>query len=301
LAENLSRQHPSTKTKRSLVMINTFLRLKTKNINNTAFKVGDIQQADKILFSLFTRYGDTIIDLVVIKEFMEQYPDKEYLVLCPRQMKPYVSELLSDVECISLNKRHLFDMLKINQKLKKWQPDIGFNPWSNGLDSCYFLTYCKKFLCYKDFIRPNIINHYQVVRRYLQLPEKVWKINELDLKKEYQKILICPQSTDENRSISTQHLSQIIADLNKNYNNLSVTIAAINSSYFRPDCSHFLFHKTKQSSQAFIDLVKGSELVICADSAPLHFSLALNKHVKVVFSTTNPEVVLNSGVNILHA
>ncbi len=282
-------------------MINSFLHFKTKNINTNPPGLEDINKSKKILFSLFTRYGDTIIDLVVIKEFIEQYPDKEYLVLCPRQMKPYISELLSDVECISLNKRNLFDMLKIDQKLKKWQPDIGFNPWSNGLDSCYFLTYCKKFLCYKDFSRPNIINHYQVVRRYFQLPEKVWKIHELDLKQEYEKILICPQSTDENRSISTQHLNQIIADLNKNYSNLSITIAAINSSYFRPDYNHFLFRKTKQSSQAFIDLVKVSELVICADSAPLHFSLALNKHVKVVFSTTSPEVVLNSGANILHA
>jgi len=41
--------------------------------------------------------------------------------------------------------------------------------------------------------------------------------------------------------------------------------------------------------------------VICADSAPLHFALALNKHVKVVFSITSPEIVLNSGVSILYA
>ncbi len=282
-------------------MINSFLRFKTKNINNQSLELKDIQKANKVLFSLFTRYGDTVIDLVVIKEFMEQYPNKEYLILCPQQMRPYVNELLPNIKYSALNKRNLFDMLKIDRKLKKWQPDVGFNPWSNGLDSCYFLTYCKKFLCYKDFKRPDVINHYQVVRRYFQIPEKEWVIHELNLKQEYQKILICPQSTDENRSISAQQLNQIITDLNESYNSPNIIIAAIGSSYFRLDCNHFLFRKTKQSSQAFIDLVKGSELVVCADSAPLHFALALDKHAKVVFSTTSPEVVLNSGVSISHA
>ncbi len=284
-------------------MINSFLHLKTKNTNSQSPELIDIQKANKVLFSLFTRYGDTIIDLVVIKEFITQYSDKQYLVLCPRQMQPYVNELLPNIESVVLNKRNLFDMLKVDLKLKKWQPDVGFNPWSNGLDSCYFLTYCKKFLCYKDFSRPNVINHYQVVRRYFQLSEKTWKVHELKLRQEHQKILICPQSTDENRSISTQHLNQIITDLNRSKNSLNITIAAIDASYFRSDCNQFLFRKTKQSSQAFIDLVKSNELVICADSAPLHFVLALNKHVKVVFSITNPEVVLNtnSRVDIINA
>ena len=122
-------------------MINTFLNFKTKNIVSQSFDLEEIQSANKVLFSLFTRYGDTIIDLVAIEEFIELYPNKEYLVLCPRQMKPYVNELLPDIDCISLNKRNLFDMLKVNHVLKKWCPDVGFNPWSNGLDSCYFLTY----------------------------------------------------------------------------------------------------------------------------------------------------------------
>jgi len=51
----------------------------------------DIQQASKVLFSLFTRYGDTIIDLAVIKEFIEHYPDKKVVntpVKCiPRDLK----------------------------------------------------------------------------------------------------------------------------------------------------------------------------------------------------------------------
>jgi len=275
-------------------MINSFLRFKTQNVDSKELKLEDIQQASKVLFSLFTRYGDTIIDLVVLKEFIEHYPDKEYLILCPRQMKPYVNELLSNIECIALNKRNLFDMLKINRKLKKWQPDIGFNPWSNGLDSCYFLTYCKNFLCYKDYDRPDVVNHYQVVRRYFQLPEQEWKIKKLNLKDNYQRILICPQSTDRNRGISKDEIDALITDFNTKYHNPDITIASMDATHFRSNCQQFLFSKSSQSSAQFINLIKSSNLVVCSDSGPLHISSALDKDIIAVFYVTNPEVVLNT-------
>ena len=275
-------------------MINYFLRFKTKCIDSHPLKLKDIQEANKVLFSLFTRYGDTIIDLVIIKEFIGQYSDKEYLILCPRQMQPYVNELLPDIRCIAINKRNLFDMYKANKLLKNWGSDIGFNPWSNGLDSCYFLTYCKKFLCYKDFDRPNVINHYQVVKRYLQLPEKKWKINKLVLKQDYQKILICPQSTDLSRAISDTQLGILISDLVNRYQHADITIASMDESYFISEYSKFLFRKTAKSSQQFIDLVKQSDFVISSDSGPLHIALALNKDVFAFFNATNPEVVVKS-------
>jgi len=258
----------------------------------------DIQQASKVLFSLFTRYGDTIIDLAVIKEFIEHYPDKEYLILCPRQMKPYVNELLSNIECIALNKRNLFDMLKINRKLKKWQPDIGFNPWSNGLDSCYFLTYCKKFLCYKDFDRPEIINHYQVVRKYLQLPEQDWSINKPTLKGDYQQILICPQSTSFDRSIPNIKIDELIADYNDKYNHPKITIASMDKMHFRDAHNQFIFSKSAKSSQQFINLVKRSDMVVCSDSGPLHIASALHKDIMAFFIITEPKIVVNYDSNI---
>ena len=198
-------------------MINAFLKFKTKKLNFSPPNIEDINNSNKILFSIFTRYGDTIIDLVVIKEFIKLYPNKDYLILCPRQMKPYVRELLPNIECLALNKRNFFDMLKVNKLLKKKKYDIGFNPWSNGLDSCYFISYCRKFLCYKDFKKPDVINHYQVVRKYLQLPEKDWVINSLNLNNIYQKILVCPQSTAIERSVSSDQLDKLLSDLVSNY------------------------------------------------------------------------------------
>jgi ADP-heptose:LPS heptosyltransferase len=275
-------------------MINSFLRFKTKHVDSQSSKLKDIQKANKVLFSLFTRYGDTIIDLVVIKEFIEYYPDKEYLILCPRQMKPYVDELLPNIECTALNKRNLFDMFKVNSLLKKRQFDIGFNPWSNGLDSCYFLTYCKKFLCYKDFDRPNVVNHYQVVRRYFQLPEQEWKIKKLNLKDNYKKILICPQSTDPSRAISSVQVDALVFDLNNKYQYPEITIASMDKSHFKDKCNYFLFRKSAHSSQQFINLVKQSNFVISSDSGPLHIALALNKDVSAFFNTTSPEIVVKS-------
>jgi len=279
-------------------MINSFLHFKTKNVNSKMLELEDIQQASKVLFSLFTRYGDTIIDLVVIKEFIEHYPDKEYLILCPRQMKPYVNELLSNIECIALNKRNLFDMLKINRKLKKWQPDIGFNPWSNGLDSCYFLTYCKKFLCYKDYDRPEIINHYQVVRKYLQLLKKDWNIKKITLKDNYQQILICPQSTSADRSISNAKINELIVGFNKQDNHPKITIASMDKTHFRDECDQFIFSKSAKSSQNFINLVKRSDIVVCSDSGPLHIASALHKDIMALFIITEPKIVVNYNSNV---
>jgi ADP-heptose:LPS heptosyltransferase len=276
-------------------MINFFFKFKIKNRNSLPPSISDIQKSKKILFSIFSRYGDTIIDLIVIKEFIDLYPEKKYLIICPRQMRPYVNEILPNIECIDFNKRNIFEMLKVTSLLKKRSFDIGFNPWSNGLDSCYFLTFCQLFLFYKDFKKPIEINHYEVVRRYLKLQEKAWSINKLRLKQSYKEILICPESTDINRSLSTRQLDKTILDVNELYNSPKIIIAAIDKNYFRNGCEFFNFEKTAESSKQFLKLIKMSELLICTDSGPLHIALALKKDLIVIMKNTVAETVINSG------
>ncbi|MDA7441026.1 hypothetical protein N8823_04250 [Candidatus Pseudothioglobus singularis] len=266
-----------------------------KKIISSPLNINDIKKSNKILFSIFTRYGDTIIDLVVIKEFIECYPKKEYLILCPRQMKPYVNEFLPTIECVAFNKRNLLELFMVNKLLKNRIFDIGFNPWSNGLDSCYFISYCHKFLFYKDFDKPNFINHYQVVRRYLKLPEKDWFINDLVLKENYQRILICPQSTSANRNLPDKQLDKLIMDFQQMYNHPQITIASMNQSDFRDGCNKFILEKKAESSKKFIDLIKKSGLVVCPDSGPLHISLALKKDLLAFMRITVPDIVINSG------
>jgi len=276
-------------------MINFFFKQKIKKINSLPPTSDDVEKSRKILFSIFSRYGDTIIDLVVIKEFIELYPDKEYLILCPHQMKPYVEEILPGIKCEAFNKRNLIEMFKVHKLLKKRAFDIGFNPWSSGLDSCYFITYCNKFLFYKDFQKPKLVNHYEVVRLYLNLPEKKWFIRKLAFKKNYKKILICPQSTDINRSLAINELDNLILELQKMYNFPEIIIAAIDKTYFRKGCNNFIFEKTSSSSKKFLELIKKSELIVCSDSGPLHIALCLKKDLLALMKNTLSEVVINSG------
>tara|TARA_B110000008_G_C16948362_1_gene555385 strand:- start:958 stop:1812 length:855 start_codon:yes stop_codon:yes gene_type:complete len=279
-------------------MINTFLKYKTKFLINHEIKKKDLDNSKKILFALFTRYGDTIIDIAVIKEFVQKYPDKDYLFLCPRQMKPYFDELLPGMNCISINKRNLIDMFRVHFFLKNWKPNIGFNPWSNGLDSCYFLTYCDKYLCYKNFKKPQKINHYQVVRDYLRLPKKDWFIKSLKLRHDYKKILICPQSTDQDRTMNDSLLNSIISNSFKKYHGVDITIAKMSDKIFPENCKKFIFKKNAESSRKFISLVKESDLIICTDSAPFHISIALRKDTLLYLKNTVPKVVINSGSNL---
>lgn len=279
-------------------MIKLFLKYQSKNIFNNPPNFDDINRSNKILFALFTRYGDTIIDLVVIKEFINLYPKKEYLVLCPRQMEPYVNEILPEIKCIPINKRNFFDMYRIVKFLKKNRFDIGFNPWSNGIDSCYYLSFTDKYLCYKDFVKPGLINHYDIVRRYLNLPSKEWKINDFPFNNNYQSILICPESTDDDRSIAKKQLNTIISELKRKYSNANITIAAMSKSYFNISDKSFIFDKSKGSSLQFIKKIKKNDLIICSDSGPLHIAAALNKPVVAYFRNTNPEIVINANTEV---
>ena len=232
---------------------------------------------------------------MIVKEFVKKYPNKEYLIICPKQMEPYVKELLPSINCKAFNKRNLFEMVKVIRLLKSERFDIGFNPWSNGLDSCYFISLCKKFLFYKDFHRPSNINHYQVVRRYLQLPEKRWKINDLSLQENYTKILICPHSTDPNRNLPIEKMNQIIFELQNTNNQPEIVIASMDKSYFRDDCQTFIFKKSDHSYKKFLKLMRESSLVVCSDSGPLHIALALKKDLLAFMISTDPEIVINTG------
>ena len=249
-------------------MINFYLKNKTREISSIPPSANDIKGSGKILFSIFTRYGDTIIDLMIIKEFVKKYPNKDYLIICPKQMAPYVNEFLPNLKCKAFNKRNLLEMVKVIKLLKNERFDIGFN-------------------------------HYQVVRRYLKLPEKKWKVYDLALEKNYTKILICPHSTDSNRSLPIEKMNQIIFELQNKYNRPEIVIASMDKSYFRDDCQKFIFEKSDHSSKQFLKLMRESSLVICSDSGPLHIALALKKDLLAFMISTVPEIVINTESRLI--
>ena len=69
----------------------------------------------------------------------------------------------------------------------------------------------------------------------------------------------------------------------------------MNRSYLSASCNNFLFEKTEISSKKFITLTKKSDLIVCADSGPLHIGLAFKKDLIALMKTTFPETVINSG------
>jgi len=284
-------------------LINFFLKFKNKNTNSRVIDVSEIRVSNKVLFCLFTRYGDTVIDLVVIKEFIEKYPTKKYLILCPEQMLPLAETLLPNIKAINVNKRNLLQMIKVNKHLKQWKPDVGFSPWSNGIDSCFFLSYCRNYFCYKDFVKPKNVNHYDVVRYYLQLDIPNMKVEHVKEIPEINKILICPESTDKSRSLSVSEVEILIKKLKIEFNS-DISFALSTFENYKPvieeNFDTLILKKNYSSTNNLIEKIIESDVVICCDSAPLHLAIALKKNVYPIFKSTNCETVINAGSKILH-
>ena len=61
-------------------MIKYLIRTRLKNHQDGCEIIDsyDIENAKKIIFSVFSRYGDAIISFKLINKFIEQYKDKKY-------------------------------------------------------------------------------------------------------------------------------------------------------------------------------------------------------------------------------
>jgi len=279
-------------------VINLFLKYKSKSFESKELSHQDIKNANKILFCLFTRYGDTIISLCVINEFIRKHPKKDYLILCPEQMGPFVEEILPRIRFIKVNKRNLFKMLVVNNLLKKWFPDIAFSPWSNGLDSCFFSSYAKKYFCYRDFSKPSEVNHYDVIRKYLLLEQKPFHLIKKKPEEMPNSFLICPDSTDKKRSLDDSEVQKLVEKINLLNANALITCASMKEINFNGG-ANFIFKKNSFSSRGFISLVKSTDVIIAVDSAPLHIAIALKKDTVPIFKSTNPKNVINSHSEIV--
>lgn len=253
--------------------------------------------ASHVFFAVFTRYGDTLIDIEVIRELLEKHPHIKGLVFTPPQMVPYFRELLPMTRVIPLKKRNPVSITRGLIALGNKRFDIGYNPWSQGHESCYFISRCKHFSCFKTHPLPEIkeSNLYDRIRLYMSLPSRQWKLNTFTLANEYQQILLCPQTTNPDKDLDVDLLKYTAETLKERYPNATMMIAAMDTSFFIDGYDSYQFKKNASSSQRFIDLMKASDLVICADSAPMHLATILDKDNIAFFFSTRPEVVMNSG------
>jgi ADP-heptose:LPS heptosyltransferase len=129
----------------------------------------------------------------------------------------------------------------------------------------------------------------------MELEGKEWSLEDFALKTVYRNILICPQTTNPEKDLDGELLSHTIKVLKKRYPDAQITVAAMHERYLQNDCQSFIFRKKASSSQAFIELMKESDLVVCADSAPMHLAQITDRDNVCLFFATRPELVLDAG------
>src|SRR5205814_1455849 len=112
--------------------------------------VNEIIGAKTVLFTVFARYGDSIIAFKAINEFLLEHPGKQYILITTRQAAPYAELLITrPIERHAVNKRRdPIRLWRLARALKRHPPDLGLNPWSHGAESEYFISFCRRYLPY---------------------------------------------------------------------------------------------------------------------------------------------------------
>jgi len=264
-----------------------------KKVTHTNITKQELLKSKKILFVVYSRFGDGVIAFKIIKEFMDKY-NKECFLLTSHQLLPYAKEILKDKNIIitSANKRNPFEFFGVIRKIKKFNPDIGLNPWSHGSDSEFFISFAKKFMVFKYVSKEGkTYNLYDRVRKYFFLDiTQNKKILDFEIKKVNQ-IVITPLSTDITKNITK--IDVLVSQLNKLSNNVIIA-----TSYDLGYKKQFIFKKSKKNSQQFLHLLKNTDLLVSVDSGPLHIGGALGINTIAIFGPTAPETILDNNMKV---
>ncbi len=286
-------------------LINKFYELRgSKFLADCNITKQDLYDSKIVLFSMFSRYGDFFGTLKVIDEFIKIYGDKKLIFVVPPQFKPYIKSLLPNAIAIGVNKRNPIDLINAIAKLKKFKPDLGFNPWSHGSESEYFISFAKKFKFYTNDHRcspPYTENLYDKPRLYLDVEIPQWRYEKLQLKEHYKTIIICPESSDIEKSLSHENIYKLLNFISVFKPN-KIEIAA-SEKFFKDfkskNISKLLLGRSKGASLSFLKSMQNADLVITTDSGPMHLSHVLDKPMIAYFSKTTPEGALNSGSKVI--
>ncbi|MCI4399623.1 MAG: hypothetical protein JHC37_03570 [Campylobacteraceae bacterium] len=265
-----------------------------------AIGLGDIREADKIFFAVFSRYGDGIISFKVIREFIGLYPDKQYLLFTTSQLVPYAREILGEnVEVVGVNKRNPFSLVPSLLKLKNFDADLGFNPWSHGDDAEFFVSFAKKYSIFKRFRQwSKSYNLYARVREYLILESKTLPKTISHSQKDVKNIVLAPFSTDITKSLDKDMTKQLVIKLKELYEDAKITICGFRDELRGIDGLQ-KFYFSKSSSDEFLKLLKSSDLFVGVDAGPLHIANAIGIKTIGIFGPTAPETIVDFDWDII--
>lgn len=279
-------------------------RLRNSLEKNRRVTPDDLQKASTILFSVFGRYGDSIIAFKGISEFTRLYPGKKYLIVTSHQLLPYAKSLIKDCGAgfYSVNKRRdPIRLLRIIHILKKANADFGLNPWSQGDDSRFFITYARNFSFFDSFFtHPKEYNLYKTAREYLLLDQAPRVVNSAE-PAVVKTIVVSPFSTDVTKSMGSDDLASLLRFIDRRFPGAAVTVALQKSegSGVPGSLRKFFFRKGLKCSEDFLLLLKSANLFIGVDAGPLHLADALGIKAIGVFGPTAPETVLDEGSTVI--
>ncbi len=278
-------------------------RLKRYALKSSVITVADIRESSVILFSVFSRYGDSVIAFKAINEFILANPLKKYIILTTYQALPYAEKIITGkAELYGINKRKSpFKFLRIISGLKKARIDLGFNPWSHGEESNFFLTFAGKFSFYdKSSSYPKEYNLYDRVREYLLLKPKDASIKTPQLKN-IRNIVVSPFSTDLTKNLSLNDVAALISQVKDRFPDSKITVAVQKHELpgLEIAADKFIYKKDPKKSEEFKNLLLASDLFIGVDSGPLHIASALGINSIGIFGPTAPEAILDKNSNVL--
>ncbi len=278
-------------------------RLRRHITRNAELTHVDILHASTILFSVFARYGDSIMAFKAIDEFMSLYPGKNFILVTSPQMVPYAVKIINGkLELYSVNKRkNLIKFLMIMRTLGRRKIDLGLNPWSHGDDSKFFITFASKFSTFGTFSNVSRgYNLYKLIRDYLlmETPATTARVPELS---DISSILISPFSTDITKSLGAGEVEALISQITLRFPKANITIALKKEESrnlgWKTDL--FFFGKSLKKSEEFLKLLEASDLFIGVDAGPLHLADALGIRAIGIFGPTAPESILDRSSTVL--
>ncbi len=265
----------------------------------------DIDLAVKILFSVFSRYGDGILSFKVISEFIDSHPGKEFFIVTSNQLYPYAERIFGGrAEIFGLNKKkNPVKLHKVKKRLGAENIDIGFNPFSLGEDSEYFIGLARNSYPFREVKEYSVTtNLYKIVRDYLLMetvgPGEVHKKLKLG---DVQKVLIAPESSNVLKSMDSELVRKLVREVKKSFDKPDIMVALLDGDTMTlPEgVLPFTFGKSAKKSKEFLSLLDATDLFIGVDAGPLHLADLLDIPSVGVFSMTSPETILDCGSSVL--
>lgn len=252
------------------------------------------------LIAIFTRYGDGIIAFKITKEFAMQNPNKDFLVVTTHALLPYAQEFFGK-NAIAVNKRNPFDLLRIIYTINKFNPDIGFNPWSFGDESKFFISLARNFVFFNEFKEwSKTDNLYNRAREYFNLPILSKHYEALTLPSNVKTIIFAPFSTDVTKTLNTKVIQKVLSKLVGIYPDAQIIICGLAKEITQIKWPHkFIFTRAAKTSYNFLTLLKGADLFVGVDAGPLHVAQAQGIFSIAIFGPTAPQTILDSYQNII--